>query len=159
MTGCRLALPGCGSPGGEVVGGRWSGGLWDRGDVGEDRDDRGCLWPRLGDLEALPTLTAHEPGWDVEEAVAQRFRLAPRERLGVAGEREQPGPGGQVSGDLDQCQPGLVHKHLPITRQTARPLKHRTPTLGAPVLSILPQTDRNLHAHWRVDPNATHRSS
>ena len=49
----RLALPGCGSPGGDLGGG-WasSGRLRDGGDVREDRDDRGCPGPRLRDLQA-----------------------------------------------------------------------------------------------------------
>src|SRR5690242_17978327 len=92
----RLALPGCGSPGGDVVGGRWSGGLRHRGDVREDRDDGGRPGPRLGYPQASSASAVGEPGWDVEEPVAQGLGLTGREDLRVAGHRKESGPGGQV---------------------------------------------------------------
>lgn len=98
----RLALPGCGSPGGDVMGGQvGSGGLWDRGDVREDRGDRDSPGPRFGDPETPSASAVGQPGRHVEEPVAQRLRLATGEHPRVAGAAEQAGPGGQVGGDLD----------------------------------------------------------
>ena len=54
-----------------------------------------------------------QPGWDVKEAVAQRFRLTRRQRLRVSGQCEEPGPCGQVGSDLHQHQPHPVDLELP----------------------------------------------
>src|SRR3954452_17888759 len=80
----RLALPVCGSAGGDVVGGQGGlGGLWDRGDVREDRDDRGGPGPRVRDPQSASAGAVGESSRDMQEAVAKRFRLARGERLGV----------------------------------------------------------------------------
>ncbi len=85
MTLGRLALPGCGSRGGDVVGGQaGSDRLWDRGDVREDRDDGGSPGPRLGDPQPAPTGATGEWGRDVQEPVAQGFRLTRGQDGGVA---------------------------------------------------------------------------
>ncbi len=54
-----------------------------------------------------------EPGGDVEEPVAQRFRLASCEGGGVVDAAEQAGPRDEVGGDRGQDQPGLVDLELP----------------------------------------------
>src|SRR3954452_2457875 len=82
----RLTLPGCGSPGGDVAGGRSSCWLRDRGDVREDRDGRGRPGPGLRYSEPSLTCAVGQPGGNVQEAVAQRFRLAGGEGLGGAGQ-------------------------------------------------------------------------
>ncbi len=110
----RLALPGCGSPGGCVVGGRsGSGWLRDRGDVREHGDDCGGPWPGLRNPQSAPTSTVGDPGRDVEESVTHGFRLATGENLRVADTAQQPGPGGQVGRDHRQREPGLVDVELP----------------------------------------------
>lgn len=53
-----------------------------------------------------------ESGGDVEKRVAQRFRLAGREDLGIADQGEQAGSGDQIGSDRDQRQPGLVDRVL-----------------------------------------------
>ena len=67
---------------------------------------------RSRDPEPSSTGAVGEPGWHVQEAVAQCLGLAVREDLGIAGQGEHPGPRGQVSSDLDQHQPDLVDVEL-----------------------------------------------
>ena len=114
MTRCRLALPVCGSPGGDLVGGRVGSG-WPRdgGDVREDRDDRGRPGPRFSDLQPSSSLTVDEPGGDVKKPVPQRFRFACSQDLGVGGERDQAGPGDQIRRDHGQRQPRGIDAEFP----------------------------------------------
>ena len=88
VGGCAVGPAGAAGlrfSGGDVVGGRaWSGGLWDRGDVREDRDDRGRPGPGLRDSQTTPPSTVGESGRDVEKAVAQRLGLARGEDVRVA---------------------------------------------------------------------------
>lgn len=95
-----------------VVGGRWSGWLWDRGDVGEDRGDCGCPWPGLGDFQSSATLAVDQSGRYVPQTVAQGLRFTQGEHFGVAGESEESGPCNQVGGEHDRGQPGLVDFEL-----------------------------------------------
>ncbi len=90
-----------------------SGWLWDRGDVGEDRDDRGGPGPGFGDPQTSLACTVDQACGDVQEPVAQRLRLTSGQGGGIAVTAEQSRPGSQVRGDLGERQPGLVDRELP----------------------------------------------
>ena len=105
VAGLRVVLLECGQV--------RSGGFGDCGDRVEYGDDGGCPGPRFGDFHPSPAATADQPGGDVQEAVAQRFRFTRCENGGVAGACQHPRPGHQVSGEHDRDEPRLVEGELP----------------------------------------------
>jgi hypothetical protein len=72
------------------------------------------IWPGPGPVARQPEpaspATAAEPGGDVQHLEPQQLRLDDGQ---VTGQGEQPQPGGQIGGDRDELQPGLVDGVLP----------------------------------------------
>jgi hypothetical protein len=83
---------------------------WQGNNLGERGDD--CLGPGpvFEDLQLSLSAAAGEPSRDREHPEPQQFRLREGE---VAGQGDEPEPGGEVGGDRDDLQPGLVDLVLP----------------------------------------------
>jgi hypothetical protein len=91
---------------------------WGAGQVGAGmimiRWNASRIWPGPGPVARQPEpaspATAAEPGGDVQHLEPQQLRLDDGQ---VTGQGEQPQPGGQIGGDRDELQPGLVDGVLP----------------------------------------------